>query len=168
MPVVSELGTIIPITLQQYSFSSSSGTVFALRVLSCAKASRRQKRGKRIYGLSLTKSLFLYLYSPDSGELCSWDLLQLLLPASSAVLRSAACFKILVDLHGEFSASHFFKKLKPKQSNMLESKSICFSWNQILCRERPKYRGSFSPKTLKKADTSILLYFFLVYSVMAP
>lgn len=47
---------------QQYSFSSSRGTILAFRVLSCAKASRRQKKGKSTYRLSLTKSLFLYLY----------------------------------------------------------------------------------------------------------
>lgn len=86
--------------------------------------------------------VFFYIYiSPNSRELCSWDPLQLLFPASSAVSNSTACFKILVDFYGEFSVSHFWKNKKTK-TNMLESKTICFIWNQILYRERVKYRGS--------------------------
>lgn len=127
---------------QQSSFSSSSGTIFALRVFysHVQKPAGGRRGGRGSVGFPLLR-VFSYIYiSPNSGELCSWDLLQLLLPASSTVSRSTACFKILADFYGDFYVS-FLEKEKNK-TNMLESKTICFSWNQTLYRERPKYRGT--------------------------
>jgi len=159
-----------PIIIRLWAQNSSLHSVLAVGQIVLSESSpvllweNRQEGegGKRISGFSLTYKAFPYIcISPNCGEFFSQVLLQSSAASLQCYLQIPSLLQMLVDFCGEISGSHFWKK-----NPMLENKTICFSWNQTLYGERPKYWGNIFAIESSEENWYFCAHFFCTqYSV---